>query len=199
MSWLSGHYDVIINRLWRHQQNENRAIQTRGRCVEIISSSFMDSLCRVRNKIMYVLLRGKKMCVLQWHLAVHWPRLFSSRSNMHTVYQFKMMVSLFDIHGRSMDSSPIGFGTPQGIDCQLYMAFYYFGTSYVNYTISFFPQEKRTLYIAKIDKKYSIYSILFGVSYANLYNVLLPQGEWVWPSLSFLCTQYLMYRRMYFS
>ena len=32
-SQLSGHCDVIINRLWRHRQNENRASQTRGRRV----------------------------------------------------------------------------------------------------------------------------------------------------------------------
>ena len=53
---LSGHCDVISNRLWRHQQNENRASGTRGRCVKIVVlSSFMDTLCRVRNKIMYAL------------------------------------------------------------------------------------------------------------------------------------------------
>ena len=53
---LSCYCDVISNRLWRHQQNEDRASETRGRCVKIVVlSSFMDSLCRVRNKIMYVL------------------------------------------------------------------------------------------------------------------------------------------------
>ena len=31
-SQLSGPCDVISNRLWRHQQNENRASETRGRC-----------------------------------------------------------------------------------------------------------------------------------------------------------------------
>ena len=35
-SQLSAHYDVISNRLWRHQQNENRACDTRGRCVKIV-------------------------------------------------------------------------------------------------------------------------------------------------------------------
>ena len=50
---VSGHCDVISNRLWRHQQNENRASETRGRFVKIVVlSSFMDSLCRVRNKAM---------------------------------------------------------------------------------------------------------------------------------------------------
>ena len=54
-SQLSGHCDVISNRLWRHQQNENRASGTRVRCVKIVLSSFIDSLCRVGNKIMYAL------------------------------------------------------------------------------------------------------------------------------------------------
>ena len=35
-SQLSGHCDVISNRLWRHQQNVNRASETRDRCVKII-------------------------------------------------------------------------------------------------------------------------------------------------------------------
>ena len=53
-SQLSGHCDVISNRLW-HQQNENRASETRGRCVKIVVlSSFMDSFCRVSNRITYV-------------------------------------------------------------------------------------------------------------------------------------------------
>ena len=33
---LSGHCDVISSRLWRHQQNDNRAGETRGRCVKIV-------------------------------------------------------------------------------------------------------------------------------------------------------------------
>ena len=33
-SQLSGHCDAISNQLWRHQQNENRARETRGRCVK---------------------------------------------------------------------------------------------------------------------------------------------------------------------
>ena len=34
-SQLSVHCDAISNRLWRHQQNVNRASKTRGRCVKI--------------------------------------------------------------------------------------------------------------------------------------------------------------------
>ena len=35
-SQLSGHCDVIRNRLWRYQQNENRASETRGRCIKLV-------------------------------------------------------------------------------------------------------------------------------------------------------------------
>ena len=53
---IVGHCDVINSRLWRQQQNENRASETRGRCVNIVVlSSFVDSLCRERKQIMYVL------------------------------------------------------------------------------------------------------------------------------------------------
>ena len=56
-SKLSGHCDVIAVRLWRHQQNVIRASETRGLCVKIfVLVSSMDSLCRVRNKVMYALL-----------------------------------------------------------------------------------------------------------------------------------------------
>ena len=56
-SQLSGHCDAIANQLWRHQQNVKRATETRGWCVKIlVLAQFMDSLCHVRNKIMYVLL-----------------------------------------------------------------------------------------------------------------------------------------------
>ena len=55
---LSHYCDLISNRLWRHQQNEDRPSETRGRCVKIVVlSSCMVSLCRVMNKI---------MCVLSW-------------------------------------------------------------------------------------------------------------------------------------
>ena len=35
-SHLSGHCDVISNRMWRHRQNENWVCETRGRCVKIV-------------------------------------------------------------------------------------------------------------------------------------------------------------------
>ena len=55
-SQLSGHCEVISNRLWRHQQNVNRASETRRRRVKIVVLSlFMDSSCRLRNKIIYAL------------------------------------------------------------------------------------------------------------------------------------------------
>ena len=55
-SKLSGDCDVINNRLWRHQQNVNPASEARVDVWRLsFLSSFLSSLCRVRNKIMYVL------------------------------------------------------------------------------------------------------------------------------------------------
>ena len=56
-SQLSGHYDVIANRLWCHQQNIKWASETRDDVWRsLFSASFIYSLCHLRNKIMYVLL-----------------------------------------------------------------------------------------------------------------------------------------------
>ena len=55
-SQLSGHCDVISNRLWHHQQNVNLTSEARGRSVKtVIFIVILSSLCRVRNKIIYVL------------------------------------------------------------------------------------------------------------------------------------------------
>ena len=73
-SQLSGHCDVISNRLWRHQQKEKRASETRGRCVQIVVlSSFMDLLCHVRNKIMYVL-SWRTVSAFTRYFGVYFPR-----------------------------------------------------------------------------------------------------------------------------
>ena len=85
-SQLSDHCDVIGNWLWRHQQNENWASETRGRCVKIvIFISFINSLCHVRNKIMYVLLWQTVSAlspVLFWCL---FPSLFRNSGNKHQI------------------------------------------------------------------------------------------------------------------
>ena len=79
-SQLSGHCDVIANRLWRHQQNVLRASETRGWCVKIlVLGSFMDSLCRVRNKMMYVLLWRTVSGSLECYFGVYYPRCFTTR------------------------------------------------------------------------------------------------------------------------
>ena len=55
VSQLSGHCDVMGNRRWRHQQNENLTIETRDDVQRSpFLSSFIDLLCHVRNKVMYV-------------------------------------------------------------------------------------------------------------------------------------------------
>ena len=52
---MSGDCDAIVKRFWLHQQNVNRVSESGERCENIVvSSSFMDPLCRVRNKIFYV-------------------------------------------------------------------------------------------------------------------------------------------------
>ena len=82
----SGYFDVIGNRLWRHQQNVNRASERRGRCVKIMDlSSFMDSLCRVRNKIMYVL-SWRTVYALTSYRVLFWclfPSLLRNSGNKH--------------------------------------------------------------------------------------------------------------------
>ena len=83
-SQLFGHCDAISNRLWRHQQNENRASETRGNYfIIVLLSSFTDSFCRVRNKIMYVLSWRTVSAltrVLFWYL---FPSLLRNSGNKH--------------------------------------------------------------------------------------------------------------------
>ena len=83
-SQLSGHCNVIGNRLWRHQQNENWVSETQERCVKIVFlSPFMDSFCCVRNKIMYVLSWRTVSAltrVLFWCL---FPSLLRNSGNKH--------------------------------------------------------------------------------------------------------------------
>ena len=92
---------VINNRLWRHQQNEYRGSETRGRCVKIVVlSSFMDTLCRVRNKIIYVLssrtvsalTRGLFLCLLiNTKITIEWAlKQFVTR--VHTLFSIKTTI-----------------------------------------------------------------------------------------------------------
>ena len=80
----SGHCDVIRNWLWHHQQNENWASETRGRCGKIVAFIvIMDYLCRVRNEIMYVLSWRTVSAltrVLFWYL---FPSLLRNSGNKH--------------------------------------------------------------------------------------------------------------------
>ena len=83
-SELSGHCDVIADRLWRHQQNVMRASEPRRLCVEIlVSASFMDSLCRVRNKIMYVLLWRTVYALTRVLFCCLFPSLLRNSGNKH--------------------------------------------------------------------------------------------------------------------
>ena len=67
-SKLSGNCDVTSNRVWRHQQNVNRANKKRIRCMMIVVSIVMyGSACRGKNRIMYVL-SWRTVYVLVWCL-----------------------------------------------------------------------------------------------------------------------------------
>ena len=53
-SQLSGYCDVICNRLWRRQQNENRASATWGRCVKLVVFIVIYGLvmsCKKKNNV----------------------------------------------------------------------------------------------------------------------------------------------------
>ena len=85
-SQLSGHRDVIAIRLWRHQQNVKGASETWGLCVKIlVLASFMDSLCRVRNKIMYVLLWRTVYGLTQVLFWCLFPSLLCNSGNKHEI------------------------------------------------------------------------------------------------------------------
>ena len=73
VSQLSSHCDIIKNRLWRQQQNEDRASETQGQCVKIvILSSFMDSLCYIRNKIVCMYSRDALfLCLLKCNFDIY--------------------------------------------------------------------------------------------------------------------------------
>ena len=82
---LCGHFDVITSRLWRHQQNIKRASETWDDVRRSsFLASFMDSLCCVRNKMMYVLLWQWTVYaltrVLFWCL---FPLLLRNSGNQH--------------------------------------------------------------------------------------------------------------------
>ena len=84
-SQLSGHCDVISNWLWCHQQNENWASETQGRCVQIVvfNRHFMDSLCRVRNELMYILSWRTVSALTQVLFWCLFPSLLCNLGNKH--------------------------------------------------------------------------------------------------------------------
>ena len=97
-SQLSDHCDVIANRLWRHQQIIKRASETLD---DVWRSSFlvsfMDSLCRVRNKIMYVLLWRTVYALTQVLFRCSFPSLLRNSGNKH---QNNPLVSAYTVcHG----------------------------------------------------------------------------------------------------
>ena len=81
----SGRSGVIIIRLWRLQQNVNRTGGTRGRCIWRSSFllTFMDWLCRMRNKIMYVLWRRTVYALTRVSFCWLFPSLLWNSENKY--------------------------------------------------------------------------------------------------------------------
>ena len=79
---LSGHCDVIANRLWRHQQNVKRASETRD---DVWRSPFLVLFMdyRVRNKIMYVLLWRTVYALTRVLFWCVFPSLLRNSRNKH--------------------------------------------------------------------------------------------------------------------
>ena len=79
-SQLAGHCDVISHGLWRHDQSVKPARETLGRCVQIVVlSSFMDLLCRVRNKKCMQSRDEPLMRSLECYSGVYFRRYFVTR------------------------------------------------------------------------------------------------------------------------
>ena len=71
-SQLPGHCDdVISNRLWRHQQNKNRASETRGRCVKLVVFIVIYGFVMSRDE---PFLRS-----LECYFGIFFPRCFATR------------------------------------------------------------------------------------------------------------------------
>ena len=82
-SQLYGHCDIISNRLWCHQQNENWASETQGRCVKIVVSivsyGFVMS-CKKWNNVYTRVTVSALTWVLLWCL---FPSLLRNTGNKH--------------------------------------------------------------------------------------------------------------------
>ena len=84
VSQLSRYCDVISNRLWRHQQNEDRASETQGRYIKIVVFVIiMDTICHVRNEIMYALSPRPVSALTRVLFLCLFPSLLHNSGNKH--------------------------------------------------------------------------------------------------------------------
>ena len=90
-SQLSGHCEVIGNRLWRHQQNVNRPNETRRRCVQIVVFIviyiFVASCMYSRDELF--------MCSIQFYFGVYFPSCAekkSSRKRLHSSSPYSLFM-----------------------------------------------------------------------------------------------------------
>ena len=79
-SQLSRHSDIISNRLWCHQHNEDQERHGDDVLRSSFFTSFMDSLCCVRNNIMYVQYSCDKLFLRSLEcFCVYFPHCFATR------------------------------------------------------------------------------------------------------------------------
>ena len=93
-SQLSRYCDVINKRLWRYHQDEDRASEIKI----VVLSLFMDSLCRVRNKIIYALSWRTVSALTRVFFLCSFPELRSNDSPLvsaETVYHSHKYIIIY--------------------------------------------------------------------------------------------------------
>ena len=125
-SHLSGHCGVISNRLWRHQQNVNRASER----VDVtwhnefinndknddvhhrFLSSFIDSLCRVSYKIKYVLSWRTAHALTRVSFPSRRERINSSPLEYKSMHYIYIYIYIY-VYIRCRGLSPLWLATSQ--------------------------------------------------------------------------------------
>ena len=85
-SQLFAHCDVISNRLWHHQQNENWVSETQGRCVNIVLFIVIYGfVLSCKKKIMYVLSWRTASALTRVFFWCLFPLLLRNSENKHQI------------------------------------------------------------------------------------------------------------------
>ena len=107
------HVNVISNRLWRHQQNENRTRETRGRCVKIVVFIVIFGFVMwCKNKIMYcrdeLFLRS-----IECYFGTYFPCCFATRET-HTKITLSWALKQFLTRVHALFCIYVGYETDGG-------------------------------------------------------------------------------------